>query len=150
MSETEMPLHVQVAEALGWTGFRETYPQEIGNPADGGDFSLARPSSVWVGMTPRCGDASLDCPYAYDNEPCDCSVEERIPWYHTQWHATGPLIERYGIQVGPSYDGIDPPAPWCAATGMGEERDGDEGAYGATPLKAVCRLIVRLKEVGKL
>lgn len=116
-----------------------------------------KPLSVRVaealGCVPRLdlngGDWKCDCAgYAHSIDwiDSDCLVNS----YATDWSAAGPLVEKYKIQVGPSYLGIGPPAPWCAATGHDDDRDGDEWAFGPTPLIAVCELVLKLKEAGKI
>lgn len=69
MSE-EKPLHVRVAEALGWTDCTPTAEVE----AD--DWEGVRPNPCGA-----CGDT--------DWRP--------IPLYDTDWSATGPLIQRFKI-----------------------------------------------------
>lgn len=83
--------------------------------------------------------------------------------YDTDWSATGPLIERYGIELlyvpanktPPRYsesdgslvfEGSDLPAMWVAE--WNQERESSEMA--PTPLAAVCHLVIALKQAGKL
>lgn len=61
--------------------------------------------------------------------------------YDEAWEATGPLIAKYRISVVPLKDN-----PGWSAWVQGKEPDGK----GASPLEAVCRLIVALKAEGKL
>lgn len=123
----DKPLHVRVAEVLGWFRFEPSlngmWPDE------------------WRGQppTPIVGEAAKE-----------------IPRYDTDWSATGPLIEKYGITLMKAWP--DSPDPWHACT---------ESHYGAfnvghshqcefinaglqTPLVAVCNLILALAEAGKL
>jgi len=76
---TEKPLHVQVAEALGWTGCNQSGFDWWGDSQD-------TPSS----------------PRGY----------AKIPSYDTDWSATGPLIEKYGIAFVQNFD-----ESWRAANG---------------------------------
>ena len=59
-----------------------------------------------------------------------------IPQFDTDWSATGPLIERYRIDLenGPGW----------SAYACGITKDAD------TPLLAVCHLIIALGKAGKL
>jgi len=66
------PLHVKVAEALGWTDIEATHPKE--------DSSVV---SGWLGVSP-------------DEETC-----AMLPRYDTDWSATGPLVEKYRMWVFP-------------------------------------------------
>ena len=69
---------------------------------------------------------------------------ENPPRYDTDWAATGPLIERFGLTVAP-HD----LQPWVAFDGPGINAAGFT-TYARTPLLAVCHLILALKEAGKL
>jgi hypothetical protein len=112
---SEKPLHVRVAEALGWTHVYEA--------AVMGLFSTALASDrAWIGTPPE-GGAGLPV-YRYD----------------TDWSATGPLIERYGIDLT-LY-----PKHWTASGHP--ERGGTLSCPGDTPLLAVCELIVTAKGSG--
>ena len=106
----EKPLHVQVAEALGW---QDTYP------ADSEDG--------WLGFAPK--------PWA-KHPPWH--IWMTVPRFDTDWSATGPLIERLDIAMWPQSDG------WAAEVKL------ETRAIGATPLIAVCNLILALHASGKL
>ena len=70
------PLHVQVAEALGWTWETQC--------------------SLYYGEPDKCYGTGL---FADGARGC-------VPRYDTSWSATGPLVERHGITVGLSaYNG---------------------------------------------
>jgi hypothetical protein len=76
-----------------------------------------------------------------------------IPRYDTDWSATGPLIEKYGITVTPGSCLGQFKSPWVAARDFVAECDGwasDEDADGPTPLLAACNLLLALKAAGKL
>ena len=115
---SEKPLHVQVAEALGWTDCH----------LDDAD------TDIWEGI------------YFNDDR------WHAISRYDTDWSATGPLIEKYQIALRP------PSEPercggnlWEAYCWFGP--DGDEEITGGSvdgPLAAVCRLLLKLKDAGKL
>jgi hypothetical protein len=68
-----------------------------------------------------------------------------IPRYDTDWSATGPLIERYRLDVSPAKDGwlATSDLPYAATGGWGQ-------AAGPSPQVAVCNLLLALKAAGKL
>jgi len=77
--------------------------------------------------------------------------EMPVPAFDTEWSATGPLIEQYDLEVGPTYAGLGSRLPsWSATAHSRENRDGEEYARGDTPLVAVCNLIITLHAEGKL
>lgn len=131
----DKPLHVRVAEALGWTEVH--FDDDATRKAE---MSEAPATNAWQGMPPGS----------------DYFV--RIPDFSTDWKATGPLIERFGIRLFV----LAGTQGW--ATGYAINRDGSlslPGEYafdvmhpemvpGATPLLAVCNLILALAEAGKL
>ena len=118
----DKPLHVQVAEALGWTYVGES-------------------EGFWEGEPPP--GTSL-----YDRIPRRLDQHIGIPAYDTDWAATGPLIEQYGIDLL-NCSG-EWAADWYGPTGSSECPDiRGEGGF-STPLIAVCHLILALKEAGKL
>jgi hypothetical protein len=135
----ERPLHVRVAEALGC------------KPEGGPDEWLC-------GCKDRTHGVGGPCRHPWE-----------VPAYDTDWAATGPLIERYGITIeAPERHCDDPeghdclqwkayhpdscfkchkyPEPPCASG----ECDLDPRGAGAAPLIAVCNLILALHEAGKL
>lgn len=116
------PLHVQVARALGWTEAA---------PILAGEIVLG-----WAGIPP--GSHSFD----------------HIPPFDTSWEVTGPLLERYTIELHYWFPESGP-RQWCASldghysvTGI-VDYEGEAG-YGATPLLAICNLILALSAAGKL
>ncbi len=128
MSE-DKPLHVRVAEALGWIG-------------------LTNERAPWWYGYPRSGTALLDAVR-------DGSGRFRVPDYTTDWSATGPLIEKYRISVFMPDEFCPDKGPWIA--GIGGAHGWDDGAVclsedvnGPTPLLAVCQLILALHAAGKL
>ena len=123
---TDKPLHVRVAEALGW----DTSP----------DLHHRDEASEGCSACTRCG-AVMGW-----NEPLPALC---VPRYDTDWSATGPLIERFGLSVRLSANPYRPSEPWTAwagASDMGES----PVAHGATPLLALCHLVLALHAAGKL
>ena len=107
--------YAHVAEALGWRVF---------NP----DHLCGYPPSGVHGFE-RC---------LYENNQAEIF---EIPDYDTDWSATGPLIERYGILLEP---------PQVVAASFWRARVPFFMESGATPLEAVCKLILALHAAGKL
>lgn len=175
--EEEKPLHVRVAEALGcrpmtrhgWLGRECDFPEARSaddlkklNPfLDERQAEQCAASLRWV-----CGCVSGPpfphgslMHYAAHGMEVEAEVSEYLADYDTDWSATGPLIEKYhiGISYGsaPSWEAGErhPIAPgwWCYWPSPLDGPD-DPVATGhyATPLIAVCELILKLKEAGKL
>jgi hypothetical protein len=67
--------------------------------------------------------------------------------YDTDWSAAGPLIERYQMVVTPNGGG-DGESAWAAH--MHETKWRYWTGFGATPLIAICNLILALSAAGKL
>lgn len=126
MSEPEKPLHVRVAEALGWT--RCSLSLEAG----------LSPEKFWSGRPLK--DSGFRFPE--DDEPY---YEYMIPRYDTDWAVTGPLIERFGVWLNPCECGTPFGSHWTASA-----NPHDAEGQGETPLEAVCDLILALSEAGKL
>jgi hypothetical protein len=142
MSDQEKPLHVRVAEALGWTDLTEGPPMLPGD------------EPTWLGMPP-VGDSSLILS-AVDHKERVVTLTmgiRSVYRYDLDWSKTGPLIERFLVMV-------HPPASiyvlWGAITSGGSlGRDVTEpaqvqAATGRTPQIAVCNLILALAAAGKL
>lgn len=117
MTEQEKPPYVRVAEALGW---KRTEPFE----ADGlYDYEC------WIGESPEPSRSLI-----FD--------KEFLPRFDTDWAKTGPLIERYGIEL----EYREPrrgASRWGASLGLVR-------VFGPTPLVAVCLLLETLGREGKL
>lgn len=117
------PLHVQVAEALGWRDCRPAHEDET-------DFDFA-----WWG-----------------HHDGDRGYEERVPHFDIDWAATGPLIGRFkraGWNVGIQCENGGDWLAWFSDIGQ-EKPHVDLRGRGATPLLAACNLILALKAAGKL
>jgi hypothetical protein len=125
------PLHVQVAEALGTKLVPMTLTSKDAPPVFQGWMAVASPYHL-----------------------------EQIPRYDTDWSATGPLIEKYRINIGA-------PSPQDSCVWVNRPADGDPAlrmwdsttemlgcadiaVEGETPLIAVCHLILALSKAGKL
>lgn len=83
----DKPLHVRVAEALGWTQIQ--YARNF--------------LGVYVGRPP--GELQV----GYESPP--------VPRYDTNWAATGPLIERLTIALGWAGDNVPGQQRWAAMPG---------------------------------
>ena len=129
VTAVDKPLHVQVAEALGWMDCRET--QTLCQVKIDGEWATPVRSFGWEGRPPTKGPAFTG---------------RSIPHYDTDWAATGPLIEKYEINIDLREAG------WCA-TSFDKKFVLDHKAdpqFGPTPFIAVCNLILKLAEEGKL
>lgn len=71
----------------------------------------------------------------------------QIPRFDTDWSAAGSLIERYVRDLSIS-DNRKPAMRWFAG-GWDKERDRPFAGFGATPLEAVCHLVIALLAAGK-
>lgn len=145
MTTPEKPLHVRVAEALGFQVEDHSYECRkacVVMPEEGGMIPTTK-------RTHRHG--GWEVWERFEWEPHEGDWVE-CPSYDTDWSALGPVIERHGIHIG--RDGLAPvtgPLSWWAA---------DAGTYvgfdpsymerGPTPLIAVCHLLLALHEAGKL
>ena len=124
----ERPLHVRVAEALGWSEIEE--------------YAVKQP-----GVQPRWIGWKQGTPVGTKHE---------IPLYDLSWCATGPLIEKYAIvldHLWPGDLGLDG-FNWRAQVSA-DVRSSEHDAYhrygvGPTPLIAVCLLLLELHKAGKL
>lgn len=131
----EKPLHVRTAEALGWTECRVAdYPRPTGVPDTHWPTWHGRPSEghwpLWMSRA------------EWEREP---NSRPEVPHYELSWEETGPLIEKFGISLN-NYSH----APTNGTTAHRSIEDRIYDATGTTPLLAVCALILKLKEAGKL
>jgi uncharacterized protein DUF2591 len=119
------PLHVRVAEALGCKPVQATDPDAR---------RRAEESGLWGACW--CANEGYDKgPHSNPHSPLT-----ELARYDTDWSATGPLIEKYGIDlqhVNHLY--------WQAS-----RLEDDAAPTDKLPLIAVCYLILALKEAGKL
>jgi hypothetical protein len=118
------PLHVQVAEALGW---RMRGVSDSSDRGCGGTDFWVEPGHAIDGARSHCNV---------------CDPENAPPRYDTDWSATGPIIEKYGIGLDKE-PGEEPRFWWRA------RRDGLH-VFGVGPIIAVCNLILALKAAGRL
>jgi hypothetical protein len=131
----EKPLHVQIAEILEpRVKLREIERQDIGYVRDGAEFPGIKAQKIWQRFQP------------YEDEPSD-GLWLDIPHYNYNWGATGPLIERYEINIDKREAG------WFA-TCFGKNiyilAHLADPQMGRTPLEAVCKLIVEMDKQGTL
>lgn len=128
MSEPEKPLHVRVAEALGWT------MMQPGGVLLTGAYVGYPPTHQIVGQ------------------------RAQVPWFDRDWNATGPLIEQYGIELSFNGErwfatGHHPwdkdlgREPACMHIGRraGFAPCADESEK---PLESVCKAILAMKDAG--
>lgn len=126
MSE-ETPLHVRVAEVLGWT-WKQSYTgacRFLCPPA----FDLNGAHNFDPAHFRDASEAMRICDDGY----------RYVPRYDTAWSATGPLIEKYGISLHWTIT-----ERW-AATGPAHTAHWRE--YDESPLVAACRTIIALAEM---
>jgi hypothetical protein len=122
---SDRPLHVRVAEALGWW---DCAPETTPNEWTGKQGTLALPPGathvIWNGVAVERAPESWG----------------RVPHFDTDWAVTGPLIESHRISL--DHDGF---GMWKAYL-----RSEKVEALGRTPLVAVCELLLMLATDGKL
>lgn len=102
-----LPLHVLTARALGWTGI-----ELVGAPGS--------TSRVYVGIPPG-GDP-------------DMHLKPYVPRFDHDWGTTGPLIERFKIELW-----------WCphwATPGWRASGAGSSVGDGDTALTAICEWVL--------
>jgi hypothetical protein len=125
VAEQEKPLHVRVAESLGCKPL-------FGRPL----YSTIPYPEDW-----RCGclDTKTNDPTEEHDDTTEGHCDLGIKRYDTDWSATGPIIERFGISLRREASGWDARVDNMLATDHNE-----------TPLLAVCHLIIALAEAGRL
>jgi hypothetical protein len=123
------PLHVQVAEALGWT-------------------QTLMPNGMWPNEF-----------FGYPPEGAIVGNRSEVPRYDTDWSATGPLIERLqiGFTAPGNIDRRSPVDAedqktwlWIAQSFTEKDQQPWYEIDGPTPLTAVCNLLLQLHKAGKL
>lgn len=127
----EKPLHVRVAEALGYRWWRSS--------------ASGRRCLYAPGRNPEWMQTLAD---GTEDVVTDVPDGALCPRYDTDWSATGPLIEKYHMAVWyvPSIVGA---GEWRAQR-EDEGLAADGSLTGPAPLIAVCNLLLALKEAGKL
>ncbi len=124
LSAPERPLHVRVAEALGWDNCVEV------------DTGMAY-GKRWTGRVPGFTHTREVPRYGQDSDE--------------GWAATGRLIQKYGINLERAQAARPDGSPygawrWAIA---GDEMP-PKRFWADTPLEAVCHLILALAEAGRL
>jgi hypothetical protein len=122
---SEKPLHVQVAEALGWM-------------RDGTEWTIDRKG--YFGRAPE----------GTTNAHGFRLRLAHVPHYDTDWSATGPLIEKYHLHLGESIEYEDKGAKHRWFAGGWDSTEDRLSGYGPTPLIATCHAILELKKAGLL
>lgn len=133
---TERPLHVQVAEVLG---YGECSPC---GEEGAWHFAPGNGAAYREDFTPTWRDV-----FDY-GEWHRCEHDRNlVPRFDTDWSATGPLIEKYGLTITPEWLMTEPKKldGWMARAPTFHE-----AWYGRHPLEAICNVIVALAAAGKL
>lgn len=124
-STEQEPLNVRVARALGWAEF---------DPPSEADPPRAR---YWIGRNPS-------------------GAIFRVPEYYIDWSATGPLVEKYGIGLVRYTQSVGT-GEWMAFLNAGGwisecavDIECHHSEFGPTPLTAVCNLLLKMGEAGRL
>lgn len=110
-------LSLRVAEALGWTDI-----QHIGGlmtPAASHHDGVPPSERYIVGEKRR----------------------QKVPRFDLEWETTGPLFERFRIELWRDRD------RWCAVSPYPDDKT---APYGDTALEAVCELLIALGAAGRL
>lgn len=137
---TEKPLHVRVAEALGWTAWHSKHDYWIITEPDGTrhEDGYGQPNPKYDSQTGK------------KVQPRQWWEEYDPPRYDTDWSATGPLIERFRPHAEVRLDPLCHEPKWCAFYIPDGDEDIIESSKQPTLLLAICHLILALKEAGKL
>lgn len=147
------PLHVQVGRALEPdVDIVIGYPQNIALIREAAAFPTATTSHTAVWYWRHRLDPNHDCPYAWEDEPCECAKArlERIPRYDEDWRETGPLIEKLRIDLRWHDAKYGLKEPHWMATRYESAPDDEDAAWHPSLLVAVCALILALHASGKL
>lgn len=132
--ETVRPLHIRVAEALGWTEFEFSgwawLKGERGETIE--NIPIHEDSRSWRAFSP------------WQVHKEHAGQKQSVPHYDTDWDEIGPLIEQYRIDL--SYDSSR--NTWRAVPAYG--MPGSKSDTGPGIPVAACELILRLVEAGKL
>lgn len=133
MADTEFPLHVQVALALGWTWWKHS--DEIRSHHPGARFLRQPNPPAFYGFEPADGTEALA-------QHDDKTYADWVPRYDTDWAVTGPLITLYGIELYRRDVGTG--SPFWKALVCGHAGNDDD------PLIAVCGAIIEAAGAGHL
>ena len=115
----EKPLYVLVAEALGWTDC------SISGWTRFRGERIVEDNRFWSGVSPYRAELR--------------TIQDKLPRYDTDWSATGPLIEKYRIEIEPFMDS------WRVRS-VGDPTGTREQQKSL--LIAICNLILALAEAG--
>jgi hypothetical protein len=154
----EKPISVRVAEALG----EKPLDAEWGysGPPEEGTWSHERSRLFKTIDEAKAAYTAMGIVKSQPDEWYLCYWKDGwgpicVPEYDTEWFETGPLIEKYGMQIHPSLL----TGGWYAWENLASRPDSWSSkppdppllsGHGDTPLIAVCNLILNLKEAGKL
>jgi hypothetical protein len=147
---SEKPIHVQVAEALGWKVRLSKHGHFIVTHGEGAEvpghqceeaYGYRNPNALYDSYTGKKLPARED----WWN---DCS---HVPIFHEDWSVVGPLIQKYGINLERAQacraDG-GPYAAWRWALPV--DKLPPVKHWGDTPQLAVCNFILAFSAVGTL
>jgi hypothetical protein len=83
-------------------------------------------------------------------EPCGDVVSRPVPRYDTDWSATGPLIERYGISLHYALsERHEHRFEWIASENVSDCRCVGRHEWDKSLLIAVCRLLIEVLPTGR-
>jgi hypothetical protein len=138
VSVAEKPLNVQVAEALGTCHVLGEGRIE--------DKEVSPITIRYCVLHDNCG------PFDFET---DYDGRVLAPHYDTDWAATGPLIKKHHVHLGERLvrkDGSEELeiGGWFAGGWDADEETDKSIGFGPVPLIAVCNLILKLAEEGKL
>lgn len=127
----QKPLHVRVAEALGWTAIHRRARGECPSGGWCGDIML--PGERWAGRAP--GNMLVGPDGCHDSVP---PYGEDTP---EGWACTGPLLERYELAL----DKCDDERPWLAV-----DQTEKRYAFGPTPCAAIAEWVAEHVKDGEV
>jgi hypothetical protein len=134
---TDLPLHVRVASALGWTELLHV-------PIEG-----LEQHDHWTGKPPAGSISIARIITGIDREKRLVVTAATVPRYDTDWAATGPLIERLRIcLLRPFFAKRPEPEGWTWLAQPVAAEGSEVWATDAKPLMAVCLVILKMKEDG--
>lgn len=139
---SDRPLHVQVAEVLGWTDLHHIPIEEF----EEHDHWTGKPPEGWF------GPASF---VTTKVDPVERLVVNAatIPRFHDDPAATWPLIEKYGLELGLERNDLcptDTSGRRIAYGGHGKDGEPTLEGRGDTYLLAVCEVLLKMGKRGLL